>query len=211
MIFVPAIINNTLPQVSVTIADSGNPAVTYAQVKNSLGNQVYKIDAFYLFSTSFNQLIGAIQYQRYDVSGNQDYKSITTTVDPYQFSNAIEVDLTKYETSFILNGNSTLSAIILPNTFLQIKLYCRRVTNSFGNMTNFKDIEEIFRPRFYTKYIGFETNGKLDILNKTLPFDGNNNATDNTNDVLKKEQHDNTLAVLSFAAFSVGLYLFVKK
>ena len=77
------IINNTIPALSVEVADSGVPAVTYQQVKQSLGTQVYKINELYIYSENINQLLGVIQYQRFDSDGNQTYSSIATTIDPY--------------------------------------------------------------------------------------------------------------------------------
>ena len=82
MIFTPTIINHTLPQVSVTMADSGVPPISYNQVKSSLGNQVYNIEGYYIQSPNLKQLIGTIQYNRYDVNGNKGITTIATTVDP---------------------------------------------------------------------------------------------------------------------------------
>lgn len=209
MIFTPAIINNTLPEVSVTVADSGNPPVTYNQIKNSLGNQVYNIDSFYLFSTVANQLIGVIKYNRYDATGNQEITNIATTVDPYQYVNAINVDLTQYPIGIILNGNSSLSSVILPNAYLQLKLYCRRITNGFDiNGSNFRELEQIFRPKFFETFDGFEADGKLIILNP--PEEEEQNEKVPLKNIMIEDDRT-SLAVLSFAAFSFGFYLLVKE
>ena len=154
MIFVPTIVNHTQPQVSVVAADSGVPPITYNQIKQSLGNQVYNVEEFYLFSTSLNQLLGTIQYNRYDVSGNQNYTTIATTVDPYQNQTAIFKKIDDYNDMFILNGNSSFATTILPLTYLQIKFISKRVTNSFGrNLTTFAEFEKIFRkPNFFNNY-----------------------------------------------------------
>ena len=109
-VFPVQIINNTIPSLSVEVADSGVPPVTYQQVKQSLGSQVYKINELYLYSQNINQLLGIIQYQRFDSDGNQTYSSIATTIDPYSGNAiAITIDLKKYEDNFILNGNSSFS------------------------------------------------------------------------------------------------------
>jgi len=210
MIFAPAIISNTTPQVSVQVADGGNPAVTYAQVKQSLGNQVYKVDTLNIFANTISQLIGAIQYNRYDAVGNREIHSIVTTVDPYQAATSIFTDLTKYKNDVILNGNSTLQANILPNSFVLVTLYCRRITNSFGlNKFNFSELEEIFKKDFYTKkYSDFETEGRLMLL-EDEKSNLTNFTSDNTNkvdDVDKK-----SLAMLSLASFSFLFYLIYKK
>jgi len=149
------IINNTIPALSIEVADSGVPAVTYQQVKQSLGSQVYKINELYLYSENINQLLGIIQYQRFDSDGNQTYSSIATTIDPYSGNAvAITIDLRNYEDNFILNGNSSFSSTILPNTYLQVKFWANRITNSFGrNLDNFEQIEkDANKPYFYNNY-----------------------------------------------------------
>lgn len=157
MIYPVQIINYALdnPEVSVTVADAGVPAVTYAQVRQSLGTQVYKINELYLYSENINQLLGVIQYQIFDSNGNQKYSSIATTIDPYSGNVvAIDIDLRKYEQDFILNGNSSFAATILPNTYLQVKFYAVRVTNEFGgNLDNFNQIAtDAGKPYFFNNY-----------------------------------------------------------
>jgi len=150
--FTANIVNNANPAVTVSVADASG-GVTYAQIKNSLGQQVYDVSQLYIYSTNLTQLIGVIKYQRYDVTGNQKIFSIATTVDPYQFGLAIALDLDKTPDQVILNGNSSLSATILPNTSLVVKLICKRVTNSFGmNLNNFRDMERITRSQFFNNY-----------------------------------------------------------
>lgn len=149
------IINNTIPALSVEVADSGVPAVTYQQVKQSLGTQVYKINELYIYSENINQLLGVIQYQRFDSDGNQTYSSIATTIDPYSGNAvAITIDLRQYQDDFILNGNSSFSSTILPNTYVQLKFWSNRVTNEFGrNLNNFQQIEiDANKPFFFNNY-----------------------------------------------------------
>ena len=149
------IINNTIPALSVEVADSGVPAVTYQQVKQSLGTQVYKINELYIYSENINQLLGVIQYQRSDSDGNQTYSSIATTIDPYSGNAvAITIDLKQYQDDFILNGNSSFSSTILPNTYVQVKFWANRVTNEFGrNLNNFQQIEiDANKPFFFNNY-----------------------------------------------------------
>jgi hypothetical protein len=153
MIFSPIVVNHTLPQVSVLNADSGVPAVTYSQIKSSLGNQIYNVEEFYLYASSLNQIIGTIQYNRFDAVGNQEVFSIATVADPYQITNALYKKIEGYETMVIFNGNSSVSTTILANTSLQIKFISKRITNSFGrNLNNFRDLEKIFKPNFFNNY-----------------------------------------------------------
>lgn len=131
MIFSVAIVNHATPAISVTVENAGVPAVTYNQIKQSLGSQVYRVDGLYIYSTNMSQLMGTIQYQIYDAGGNQNINSIVTVVDPYaRNGTAINVDLTKYQQDFIFNGNSSIAATILANTLVQIQFYTKRITNT---------------------------------------------------------------------------------
>ena len=142
MIFNATKIVHTQPAVSVQIADSGVPPLTYNQIKNSLGSQVYNVQGLYLYSTNLNQLLGVVQYQRFDATGDQSYRSIALTIDPYQGSNALDVDLRKEDAFFILNGNSSFSFTMLPNADLTFKMYNQRIKNTLGTITsNFKIME----------------------------------------------------------------------
>jgi len=151
MVFNAVIINHTTPAVSVQVADSSG--VTYNQVKQSLGNQVYDVQGFYLYSPNLSQLIGTIQYQRYNSTGEQDITNIATVVNPYQDANSLIVDLGKTAIPIILNGQSSVSTTILPQTSLQLKFLSKRVTNSFGmNLNNFKDMQRITNTEFFDNY-----------------------------------------------------------
>jgi hypothetical protein len=152
MNFPVQVINHTVPAISVTNADSGVPPVTYQQIKQSLGRQVYEITNLYLYSENINQLLGVIQYQIFDSNGDQNYSSIATTIDPYSGNSvAIDINLKDYLQDFILNGNSSFSTTILPETYVQVKWYANRITNSFGgNLENFKQIEiDANKPDFF--------------------------------------------------------------
>jgi hypothetical protein len=222
MIFPVQIINyaQNNPQVSVTVADAGVPAVTYAQVRQSLGTQVYKINELYLYSENINQLLGVIQYQIFDSNGNQKYSSIATTIDPYEGNSvAIDINLREYKQDFILNGNSSFSATILPNTYIQVKFYANRVTNEFGgNLDNFQiGAIEAGKPNFYNNYgstIEEIKQSNVSIQNSATIGD----TTTNTDTLvlvkavpISYQQEDCThLVWLGIAAISVGVYL-VKK
>lgn len=223
MIFTPTIINNTTPALAVTVADSGVPAVTYNQIRNSLGTYVYNVEGLYLYSTNINQIIGAIQYQRYDSTGNQTYNSIVTAIDPYQLESALNVDLTTYDSMFILNGNSSFAATILPNTYIQIKLLTKRITNSFGNnLLAFKEMEEIFRkPNFFDNYGDIK---KIEETNKEIKnsISMENPMKQNVGELEKVDinlqnfdgsEKNNAFPVIiiSLAALSIGYFIFSKK
>ena len=218
------IINNTIPALSVEVADSGVPAVTYQQVRQSLGSQVYKINQLYIYSQNINQLLGVIQYQRFDSDGNQTYSSIATTIDPYEGNAvAISIDLTKYLDDFILNGNSSFSTTILPNTYVQVKFWSNRVTNEFGrNLNNFEQIEkDANKPYFFNNYgslipeiketnIEIEKSATLGGVSGIPPHEKalEKSVTEVSVPPLEDCRH---LFVLGIAAIAVGTYMLKSK
>ena len=219
MIINATIVNHTLPAVSVNIADGGSGstnAVTYQQIRNSLGNQVYEVQGLYLYSDNDSQLIGVIKYNRYDVSGNIDITNIVTTIDPYQFVGAIVVDLKeKTNTPIVFNGNSSVATTILPNTYVQVKFLAKRVTNSFGmNLDNFKKMQEITRTNFFNNYgddiADIQETGK-EIRNKVVTnFTGNSKSQTSSN--IPITQNDNIpVAFLGIAAVSIAFYIITKR
>lgn len=152
-VFNVQILNNS-PALLVEVQDSGVPAVTYSQVRNSLGQYIYLVEAFYMYCTNLSQLIGLVNYNRYDSDGNKFVTNIATTVDPYQDNTSIVVDLSDYGSDVVLNGNSSLSATILPNADVKITMYTKRITTSFGrNLQEFLYGEIISNnPNFFNNY-----------------------------------------------------------
>lgn len=210
MTFSPTVTVNVTPALTVQVADSGVPPVTYNQVKQSMGSYVYLVKGFYVYSTSYSQLIGVINYQRYNSDGNQNLTNIATTVDPYQGATAIKVDLKDFATPIVFNGNSSIATTILANTYVQIQFYTARITNSFGeNLNNFLEMEKI--------------TGKHNFFDYGKPDDSINKAAESTakinSGVMKapepplvkpaRKQLDNApLILLSVAAASFAMYLF---
>jgi len=215
MTFNVQIINNTVPALSVQADESGG--ITYDQIKQSLGSQVYEINKLYLYSDNVNQLLGVVQYQIFDSGGTQNYSSIALTVDPYNGNgNAIDVDLTKFSDKFILNGNSSLAATVLPNTYLQIKFYANRVTNSFGdNLNNFKQIEiDANKPNFYDN-LGSEID-EIKNTNKKIEESATSyksfNAKSNTNKSFSREINSkNNINYIIFGILALSIIFFSNK
>ena len=132
MLFNVQIINHATPALSVLNIDNG-AAISYSQIQQSLGQQIYNVEGIYLYSENASQLIGPIQYQRYNADGSQYFQSIVTAIDPYAANAlALNIDTTKYNQPFIINGNSSFQTNILPGTAVQVKFYSTRITNSFG-------------------------------------------------------------------------------
>lgn len=217
-VFAVEILNNATPALSVEVADSGVPPVTYQQVKQSLGSQVYKILELYMYSENINQLMGIIQYQRFDSDGRQTFSSVTTPIDPYAgVSVANLIDLQNYKDEFILNGNSTFSATILPNTYLQLKFWANRITNEFGkNLENFTQIEiDANKPHFFNNY-GSTTedivtsNEEIEKTAVLPPIVPPSIAPPKVAPVISDDDCKK-LVVLGFAALAMGTYMLNKE
>jgi hypothetical protein len=225
MNFPVQVINQTTPAISVQVADSGVPAVTYEQIKQSLGRQVYEVTNLYIYSENINQLLGVIQYQIFDSNGNQNYSSIATTIDPYEGNSvAIDIDLRDYLQDFILNGNSSFSTTILPNTYVQVKWYANRITNALGGggLENFRQIEiDAHKPDFFNNYgspiseiqeTGLEMQGDLSVpISELKPLHEQNMMQPSQPMTIKVTEDCTHLIWLGVAAISVGAYMLKKK
>jgi hypothetical protein len=220
MLFNVEIINHATPALSVINADDGT-AITYSQIQQSLGQQIYNVDGIYIYSENVSQLIGPIQYQRYNADGSQYFQSIVTAIDPYAANAlALNIDTTKYNQPFIINGNSSFQTEILPGTAVQVKFYSTRITNSFGkNLDNFKDIEiAANKPNFYDN-LG-DTIGniqKTDIpieqsatLGQIATPIKKPNEQININKIMPEVDCNVPVVFLGLAAVSLGMYLFTK-
>lgn len=143
MVFSPNIIVHTVPAVSINADDGTAPnAVTYNEIKNSMGSIVYDVNQLYIYSTNASQLTGVINYKIFDASGNESVNPIVTTINPNQFANAIYVDLKERGSNFLLNGNSNFNAKVLPNTSILVKFYVEQVTRMDNE--NFSGLEQFF-------------------------------------------------------------------
>jgi hypothetical protein len=154
MIFPVQVVNHTVPAISVVVADKGNGVggVTYAELKQSLGQQVYDVGCLYLYSDNQNQLTGVINYNIFDSNGTADVTNIVTAVDPYQFVGSLLIPLKdKVNIPVILNGNSSVSTTVLPNTYFQVKFLADRISNKLGLLnSNFTQMESITNTQFFS-------------------------------------------------------------
>lgn len=199
--FAVNIVAHTLPAVSVIIADSGVPSLSYAQLRNSIGHDVYNINGLYIYSSNLKQLTGIIQYNMYDTDGNQRFKSITTAVDAYQHTTSLNVDLKNFDSSLILNGNSNLSTTILAGTYVQLGLHCTRVRNSDGlDVNNFELMQQVFRADFFTE------KKPVVIAKELLVVPEETNTSD-----MKKITAPQVVTILFAGLTILGLYLLFNK
>lgn len=222
MNFPVQVINQPVAAISVEVADSGVPPVTYQQIKQSLGKQVYEITNLYVYSENINQLLGVIQYQIFDSNGDQQYSSIATTIDPYAGNAvAIDIDLKEYLQDFILNGNSSFSTVILPQTYVQVKWYANRITNALGGggLENFKQIEiDANKPDFFNNLgspisqiqeTGKEMQQNIGTPTSELAPPHEQNTSQPM--IIKVTEDCTHLIWLGVAAISVGAYMLKKK
>jgi hypothetical protein len=197
----PIIINNTTPAISVIAADGGDSTtgdrgVSYSQIKQSLGSYVYDVQNIYLYSDNIKQLTGAVKYNIFDSSGNINITNITPTVDPYQAFSSLFVDTLNNNIPIIFNGNSSVSAIILPNTTVEVQFLTNRIKNS--DLSEGKVVEE--QPPQFVEI----PEEKIDIL---IPksFDGGKVI------VKEKENNDSLALILIVLAAASIIALFYKK
>ncbi len=211
--FSPQIIINSTPAISI-VEDGGT--VTYAQIKQSLGTYVYNVKKLYLYSDNLNQLLGVINYNSYDADGNRNITNIVTTLDPYQDATSLYVDISKYPTDVIFNGNSSVSANILGNTLLQVKFMSKRITNSFGgNLTNFLVGERMAgKPNFFNNYGDLKEISKSNIeaeKSATIYKNANGDGENVQENVVIPKDTSSQVLLLSVAALSIGAVLYFNK
>lgn len=227
MVFNVTIINHAVPAISVVVADKGNgvDGVTYKELKQSLGNQVYDVGCLYLYSDNDKQLNGVINYNIYDVNGNANITNIATLTDPYQYVGSLLVKIKdKVNSPIIFNGNSSVSTTVLANTYLQIKFLADRITNKLGLVNNnFTQMEAITNSNFFNSTYSQAGDasscaGRENLLTgqeikKTeVVQNSTNNALINVPKLLietKTKKPDYTILLL-IASVSAGVYLFNK-
>lgn len=228
MLFNVQIINHTVPAISVIVADKGNGVsngVTYAELKQSLGQQSYDVGCLYIYSDNQNQLSGVINYNIFDANGEAKVTNVVTTIDPYQFAGSILVNLKdKVNIPIILNGNSSVSTTVLPETFVQVKFLADRINNKLGLInSNFAQMQDITGSKFFDPTYS-ESGNSMSCAGRDNLITGQEvKKTDVIQDpqVLKKYDVLQTPSVnkmgldcnifLLIASVSAGLYLFSKK
>ena len=201
--------------------------VTYKELKQSLGNQVYDVGCLYLNTDNTSQLNGTINYNLYDVNGNANITNIATLTDPYQTVNALLVKIKdKVNTPIIFNGNSSISTTILPNTYVQVKFLADRITNKIALInSNFTQMEEITNSKFFqgtyseagdaTSCAGRDNlltgqTLKKNIINENPKNNAFGIPTNVISKLNNKKQSDYSILLL-IASVSAGVYIFSKE
>jgi hypothetical protein len=121
-IFNAVVTNQPTPAVSVQTI--GEPS--YASIRKSLGDFVYKAYQLYLSSPNIKQLSGIVQFKKYDVNGNSTIFDIIPLVSPYQQQNTLFLKMNRDDV--VVNGQDSFQFILLANTTLLLKLYSQQIS-----------------------------------------------------------------------------------
>lgn len=115
-ITIPTIIQNSSTGVSV----EGVNGITYSEILNSLGSNVFRVTKMFLTATSISQIKKPISYSISDANGRMATEVINLMPDPYQKMSTLSKDLSGQQ--ILLNGHSSLSFNLLAGVSLMIQL-----------------------------------------------------------------------------------------
>jgi len=140
-----------------TSASVTSPQVTYSQILASLGTMVYGAEFIYLASDTFQQIAQIFAYVHFSSNGNRIETSLPFTIDPYQDQASIYYETNPSE--IILDGFSSLSFTLNPNSILYFKMYTLVSSNSLQlNLLrddNFQDLERIEGYGFFYDFCNY--------------------------------------------------------
>ena len=141
------------PAISVTIQEGGGAGtgggVTYEQVQQAFTQNNYEVQGLYLYSPQIEQISGTYLYNTFDATGNKQLIAIPNIIDPNQHVSSSLIDLSQYQGSIILNGNSFVSGNMLPEASLQIKFLAKAINKNGELPNNFLDIQEATGTKFF--------------------------------------------------------------
>jgi hypothetical protein len=140
------------PAVLVYIQEGGGGGtggVTYGQVVSSYGQNNYDVKGLYIYSPNQQQLNKPISYSSYDAQGNAQVIAIPNVLNPNQIVPSSLVDLSQFDGSIVLDGQSQINTQVLPFNSLQIKFLSKEIASSADLSNNFLDMEEITGTKFF--------------------------------------------------------------
>ena len=141
------------PAISVTIQEGGGAGsgggVSYAQVQQAFTQNNYEVQGLYLYSPQIEQISGTYLYNTFDATGNKQLIAIPNIIDPNQHLSSSLIDLSQYQGSIILNGNSFVSGNMLPEASLQIKFLAKSINKNGELPNNFLEIQEATGTKFF--------------------------------------------------------------
>jgi hypothetical protein len=108
---------------------SSNDATPYFVIQNSMGSYLYGIFYIYLQSNTPQQLLQGMNFRTYDVNGEIKSFINTTTIDPYQYQNALFVK--PISDDIVLNGRTSINFNLLPTETVNFVFYVNQTANSY--------------------------------------------------------------------------------
>ena len=182
------------PAISVTIQEGGGAGsgggVSYAQVQQAFTQNNYEVQGLYLYSPQIEQISGTYLYNTFDATGNKQLIAIPNIIDPNQHLSSSLIDLSQYQGSIILNGNSFVSGNMLPEASLQIKFLAKSINKNGELPNNFLEIQEATGTKFFEPPSGdiseFERADAY-ILNQVPEEIGNLNVVDKFRAKMKED------------------------
>lgn len=147
-----ATITITTPPVTVSMGDG----ISYNEFLNSLGTFQYRVLNFYAYSDSLEQLLQPVNYNEYEAQGDRRITFVNPSIDPFQKQKSLYKNVE--DAGIILNGQSSVSVNLLPNTLIKLQLFCdrMRITDYMDSKVpdNFTTLQtgEIVRDPFFDQY-----------------------------------------------------------
>lgn len=141
----------------VTGGFSITPSLTYNQILQSMGVNVYGSEFLYLYGNNTIQVSQPITYNHFDSNGNAITTILVLHVDPYQSQNAIYYETNPDE--IIFDGFSSISFNVLPNSTVLLKVFVLITSNSLFlndlHDDNFQDLEKIEGVSFFNDFCNY--------------------------------------------------------
>lgn len=112
----PIITISTVPILQTTMVG----AITYAEFRNILGIQVFKINSIFIQAESNEQINQPLAYNDTQVTGKGFQEVLKPKIDPYQYRASFVLDNKGKE--IVLNGFSTIAFNLLPRQSISMVL-----------------------------------------------------------------------------------------
>lgn len=141
MMFSPSVTTTFTPMISIITGVTFQPVLTYNQILQSLGVNVYGAEFIYVYGDTYTQISQPMTYNHFDSNGNSITSILPFSVDPYQSQTA-----KYYETNpdeVVLDGFSSLAFNLSPNSTLYFKMFALVNSNSlYLDETNLNAFQE---------------------------------------------------------------------
>jgi hypothetical protein len=116
----------------------GLGATTYEQIQASIGAHAYGVKNLYQFSSNLDQLTNIIVLKKYDANGTKFFYNLAPTIDPYQYSSALDTEFSHLDYAF--DGNNGFYPTINANTTvnMQVSVYDLSPSDLINSRSNFE-------------------------------------------------------------------------